>query len=274
MTTRTTTVNGIPMRWEETGRREAPPVVLLHGIPTSPRLWRHVAPRIEGARVLAWEMVGYGASMEAGRGRDISVKRQAEYLAAWMDEISLERAIVAGHDLGGGVAQILAVRRPERVAGLVLTNAICYDSWPVPTVKALRTGGALVEQTPDELFRYAFQAFMRQGHDRRALAEEAFAEHWPFYSDAPERAAAAFIRQARALDVTDTLAIADEIPRLDVPARIVWGAADSFQKIGYGYRLAYDLQAPLDRIEGGKHFTPEDHPDRIAAAVGELLAEV
>ena len=52
--------DGVRMRWEETG--EGLPVVFVHGIPTSPRLWRHVMPRVKG-RALAWEMVGYGASI-------------------------------------------------------------------------------------------------------------------------------------------------------------------------------------------------------------------
>ena len=81
------------------------------------------------------------------------------------------------------------------------------------------------------------------------------------------------IRQVRSLDVNDTLAIADQIPNLNVPAHLVWGAADQFQKIGYGYRLAHELGAPIERIEDGKHFVPEDHPERVAAAVNELLEQ-
>ena len=59
MQSHTTTVNGIEMRWEETGAGD--PVILLHGIPTCPALWRDVAPKVTGRRVLAWEMPGYGA---------------------------------------------------------------------------------------------------------------------------------------------------------------------------------------------------------------------
>jgi len=81
------------------------------------------------------------------------------------------------------------------------------------------------------------------------------------------------IRQVRSLNVDDTLAIADQIPNLDVPARLVWGAADRFQKIGYGYRLAYELGAPIERIEGAKHFVPEDYPEQVAANVNELLKQ-
>ncbi len=72
---------GVRMRWEESG--EGPPVVFVHGIPASPQLWQHVVPRVRGL-ALAWEMVGYGASMQEGWDQDISVAQQAEYLAAWM----------------------------------------------------------------------------------------------------------------------------------------------------------------------------------------------
>ncbi len=50
--------------------------------------------------------------------------------------------------------------------------------------------------------------------------------------------------------------------------------ADRFQKIGYGYRLAYELGAPIEPIEGTKHFVPEDCHEQVAAAVNELLGRV
>lgn len=261
-------VEGVRMRWEEEGSGE--PVVFVHGIPTSPRLWRHVIPGVRGARSLAWEMVGYGSSIEEGVDRDISVGRQADYLASWMRGNGLEDgAVVCGHDLGGGVAQILAVRHPELVRGLVLTNSICYDSWPIAGVRALRAAGPLAERMPPGMFRQVYRAFLGLGHDDRGRLDESVAEHLPFYERAD--GAAAMVRQARSLDSADTMAVADSIPSLDIPARIVWGAADRFQPIGYGYRLAYELGATLERVEGGKHFTPEDHPEPIARAVNSLL---
>ena len=263
-------VNGIRIRWEEKG--EGQPVVFIHGIPTCPRLWRHVIPSVHEARTLAWEMVGYGASIKEGNSRDISVAQQADYLVKWMQTIDLERAVFVGHDLGGGVAQIVAVKYPERVQGLVLMNSIAYDSWPIPSVKAMQAMGALVSRLPNTLFYRIFNMFLHQGHDNRKRAEESIAEHWQHYESLG--GAAAFIRQTRSLNVQDTLAIADQLPNLKIPVQLVWGAADQFQKIGYGYRLAYDLHAPLDRIEHGKHFVPEDHPDRVAAAVNRLLKQV
>jgi pimeloyl-ACP methyl ester carboxylesterase len=269
MESRSVDVEGIRVRWEEEG--EGHPVIFIHGIPTSPRLWRHVIPRVRDTRSMAWEMVGYGASIEEGWERDISVAKQADYLVAWMREVGLESAFLVGHDLGGGVAQILAVRQPELVRGVVLINSICYDSWPIPSVKAMGAMGPAVERLPNSVFRQVYSAFLHRGHDNRERANESIEEHWPYY----ERAggAAAMIGQVRSLNVDDTLDIADQIPNLTVPARLVWGAADPFQKISYGYRLAYELRAPIERIEDGKHFVPEDHPEEVATAVNELLEQ-
>jgi len=245
----------------------------VHGIPTSPGLWRHVLPLVEGARCLAWEMVGYGASIPEGRHRDISVARQADYLLAWLRALDVHQAVLVGHDLGGGVAQIASVRERERVQGLVLINSIGYDSWPILGIKLVRSLSMGVEWLPNQVFEPAFRLFITQGHDSRARAEESFAEHWAHYA-AVQSAAAAFVRQVRALDVRDTLFLTDRLGELNLPARLVWGVADPFQTIGYGYRLAHDLNARLERVEGGKHFVPEDHPERVAKAINELLRQI
>ena len=263
-------VGGITMRWEEAG--EGMPVVLVHGIPTSARVWRHVVSLVSGGRCYSWEMVGYGASIPEGEGRDISVARQAGYLLDWMDAVGVGQAVFVGHDLGGGVAQIAAVRRREACAGLVLTNSICYDSWPVAPVRAMRAAGPLLERLPNPAFKPIFFPFFSFGHDNGRRAAQSARVHWGLY--AAHHASATFVRQARSLDARDTLAVEDDLPRLDVPARVVWGAADGLLTVGYGERLARDLGATLDRIEHAKHYTPEDHPDRIAAAINDLLREI
>lgn len=270
MSSATANVNGINMRWLDQG--SGMPVVLIHGIPTSPALWRHVLPRLEGVRALAFEMVGYGDSISEGDGRDISVGQQAEYLIAWLDHLGIEKAIFAGHDLGGGVAHIAAVRYPERCAGLFLTNAIGYDSWPIPSVKAMNAAAPLIKHLPVTAGKQILATMMYRGHDENALAKQSLDLHWQPY--ARYAGPASLIKQVEALDVNDTLAVADALPTLRVPARIVWGADDKFQKIEYGERFAKDLGAPLRRIEGGLHFTPEDHPEEIAEELHLLIETV
>lgn len=271
MQRKSTTVGGLRLRWHERDGSGIP-VVFVHGIPTGPSLWRHVVPRIERARCLAFEMVGYAASIPEGRERDISVSAQADYLLAWASAIDLERAVLVGHDLGGGVAQIAAIRRPGFCVGLLLTNAIGYDSWPIPSVKMLCACGPAVAVLPDLVVRQIVATMMLRGHDVAARRRESLQTHWAHY--ARHGGGKALIRQIDALDVRDTLAVAEALPRLGVPARLVWGAADPFQPIAYGERFARDLKAPLRRIEGGRHFTPEDHADIVAEEVSLLLQDI
>ncbi|WP_104522960.1 alpha/beta fold hydrolase [Blastococcus atacamensis] len=260
-------LDGEPIRWLEHG--EGSPVVLVHGIPTSPRLWRHVMPLVSG-RSLALEMVGYGSSIPDGEGRDLGLAAQADRLLRWLDLIGVEFPVLVGHDLGGGVAQIAAARAPGRFSGIVLTNAVCYDSWPIPSVKAMRSAAPALRYLPELVLYPSFVQLLHRGHDDRARALESIGVHWQHY--VAHGAARSLMRQVSALDVADTLAVADELPALGLPARVVWGDADRFQKVEYGRRLAADLGTTLQPIPGGKHFTPEDHPEVIAGVIDELIS--
>ena len=270
MPSRTTTLDGTPIRWLEQGA--GAPVVLVHGIPTSPALWRHVLPLLPDLRVMAFEMTGYGDSIPAGAGRDISVSAQADRLNAWVEHLDVGPVTLVGHDLGGGVVHIAAVRRPDLCAGLMITNGIGYDSWPIPSVKAMRATAPLLSRLPAAALKPAFGVLLARGHDDAAVAKESLAVHHRPYAE--HGGGAAMARQVTALDVNDTIAVQDRIPTLTVPARVVWGVADQFQKIEYGERFARDLGTTVRRIEGGKHFTPEDHPDVIAEEIRSLVAEV
>lgn len=259
-------VAGIEMRWLEAGA--GVPVVMVHGIPTSAELWRRVVPRVARAgRAIAWEMVGYGDSIPAGRGRDISIAGQASHLIRWLEALGLDRPILVGHDLGGGVVQTVAVRRPV-CAGLVLTNAIGYDAWPVWPVRLVQRVDRLIGRVPATLVAPAFKAVLSRMH-APALGPESARIHWSHYArhDGPT----ALARQARALDPGDTMAIAPRLPELSVPTRVVWGDADPFLGMALARRLARDLGTEVRPIPGGGHFTPEDHSGPIADAIMELV---
>lgn len=146
---------------------------------------------------------------------------------------------------------------------------------PVVLVHGIPTGPAPIAPAVRRLPRFALHlilsSFLRRGHDDQEIASEAIRTHWPHYR---HHGTDAFVRQIRSLDVEDTRAVADQLPRLQgIPARVVWGAADQFQKLEYGQRLARDLSTTLKIIEKGKHFTPEDHADVIAAELQTLIED-
>lgn len=127
-------------------------------------------------------------------------------------------------------------------------------------------------QAPNAVFRVLVEMLIRRGHDDQDRASESLAIHLDPYE--MHGGAASMVRQVRALDVRDTLAIEDQLRDIDIPSAIVWGAADQFQKLRYGQRLADDLASSLTVIEGGKHFVPEDHPQDLARVINGLLLDI
>lgn len=256
-------------RWVEQGN--GAPVILVHGIPTSPRLWRHVMPLIQG-QCLAWEMPGYGTSIPQGANKELSLSAQAGYLLDWIGSLGLEaKPVQVGHDLGGGVAQIAALRQPDAFAGLLLTNSVSYDSWPIPSVKMMQRLAPVLARLPATLIYPTMAQLLHRGHDNQKRALESIGEHWAPY--VTHSAARALMRQILPLTASDTKEISGQLHTLGLPARVVWGAADRFQKISFGERLAAELGCDIITIPEGKHFTPEDHPETVAAGINSLLSE-
>ncbi|HEY8494445.1 MAG TPA: alpha/beta hydrolase [Myxococcota bacterium] len=106
------------------GPPEGPPIVLLHGFPEFWYAWKGVIAPLAAAghRVIVPDQRGYGDS-EKPRGVDAyRVELLADDVAGLIDALAYERADVAAHDWGGGVAWMLALRHPERVRRLAVLD--------------------------------------------------------------------------------------------------------------------------------------------------------
>lgn len=245
-------------------------VLLIHGIPTHGLLWADAGPRLAArARVIAADMLGYGRSDRPG-GRPVDIVAQAGYLLELLDALQVGTATVVGHDIGGGVAQILAVRHPERVARLGLVDSVCYDAWPIPEMKAIQATAPLVERMPAGLTTEGIKLGLRRGFVDQQRADrflDRFLE--PF---ATPEGLDVFVEHVRSLHSASTEEIAPLLPRLAMPAAVIWGRQDPFLKPELGERLATDIPgAELTWVEGAGHFAPVDAPNEVAAALSRLL---
>lgn len=247
-----------------------PTVLLVHGIPTNCTLWWDVVPALhEHARVLAVDMLGYGGS-DAADGWPVDLASQASYLLTVLDRLGVDRAVVVGHDLGGGVAQILTVTHGERVAGLGVVNGVCYDGWPVPVVRAAKAVWPLLRVAPPTTLADALRPALRTlfAHRERATGFiDRFVAPWAA-PDGPR----ALATHLRSLDSVYTQTVAPFLPRLDVPTEVVWGRKDTQMKPRYGQRLGRDVPgAVLTWVDDASHFVPADRPDVVAEAVLRLV---
>jgi pimeloyl-ACP methyl ester carboxylesterase len=113
--------------WER-GAREAPPIVLLHGLSmTSEQAFGSTSPILAaGFRAVAYDARGHGASDPAARRDEYGYEFLLGDLTRVMDRCGAERAIVAGISMGAHTALRLTLEEPDRVLGLVVISP-AYD---------------------------------------------------------------------------------------------------------------------------------------------------
>ena len=243
-----------------------PPVLLVHGIPTSSRLWDLVAPQlVPEADVVAVDMLGFGES-DKPLDRDVSVTAQARLVPGVLDALRIERATVVGHDLGGAVAQILAVEAPARVTALGLIDSVSFDSWPIRRMRAIaELAPALARLPGGSVLRSLEAALARELPE--GPAREALAAGIRAWGGDPRP----FLHAARAMDPSHTMAVAARLGELAVPAHVVWGASDPFQGPEWAPRLRDAIPGATLRMLDAGHFPPWERPTEVAAEIRALL---
>lgn len=114
-----------------------PTLVLIHGAGGAHQAWAHSTRHLANANIVALDLNGHGAS--AGQGH-ADIPAYADDMIALLDALHIEKAIFAGHSMGGGIALTLALDHPERVHGLIL----------VGTGAMLKVAPAVLEKLPTD----------------------------------------------------------------------------------------------------------------------------
>lgn len=251
------------------------PVILLHGFPTSSRLWQGVVRDFPaGHRLVVVDLPGYGRSDpgNAGRGHATSATHAAAVLALF-DDLAITKACVVGHGLGGGVAQALAVQWPDRVSALALVSSNAFGVKPARMARMARVLGPLARHAPPGLLAGLVHGGVRRGFadaDRSRLTLDTCLH--AFTTPIGRTALAGHLT---ALDRCDTAQWSARLGELRVPTAVIWGQADPFFPIAHGERLAAAIPgATFDVIPGAAHFVPEDSPDQLRRVLDGLLTRL
>ncbi|OYZ43671.1 MAG: hypothetical protein B7Y31_03415, partial [Novosphingobium sp. 16-62-11] len=116
------TVDGTRLRLRDTGPRDGPAVILLHGFGASLETWEGWArPLSARYRVIRFDLPGFGLTGADPTG-DYSDARAVQLMAGLMDQLGVARASVIGNSLGGRIAWTFAAQQPDRVERLVLCD--------------------------------------------------------------------------------------------------------------------------------------------------------
>jgi pimeloyl-ACP methyl ester carboxylesterase len=126
---KTLTTGGQEVFYREAGSSDAPVLLLLHGFPTSSNMFRNLIPKLAAKfHVIAPDYIGYGhSSMPAHETFSYTFENQTNFIERLTQELHLEKYILYVMDYGAPIGYRLAIRHPERVAGLIIQNGNAYE---------------------------------------------------------------------------------------------------------------------------------------------------
>src|SRR5712692_4948836 len=209
-----------------------PPALLLHGFPTTNRLWDGVIPALRdaGLRCIAPDLAGYGLSESPGG--EPGMERQAGWLTELLDALGVESA-------------------------LIVADGVYAGEWAMDGVESIQ------RWEPRNAARLA--PVLARKMRSPGLSEESIRAMLAPYQG--EEGGLRLIRAARALDPSQTASRVEALRAAGVPALVLWGESDRYLPIDTIARpLAQLLRAELRVLPGG-HFIPAETPLAFAAEV-------
>jgi non-heme chloroperoxidase len=251
--------NDITISYVEQGPKDAPPLILLHGLGDTSRSWSLMLPELAKThRVYALDQRGHGATTAP---RCCYALADMSYdVVAFMEAKKIERAAVVGHSMGSFVAQYLAAHHPERVSQLVLIGSADTT-----------VGTEIVEWLWSQL-----------GTFEGGLTAE-FVDQW---QSNPLPVDEAFLRAVKKetsdvpmhvwKSVATTLLTDDQrrfLPAIQVPVLILWGEKDPGFLRPNQERLQSALsRATLKAFPEAGHNPHWEIPSQVAREIGTFLA--
>jgi haloalkane dehalogenase len=273
-------IDGQELAWLDRG--SGPAILLVHGVPTSSWSYRELAALLaeRGYRVVAPDLVGFGASAKPEDPAAFGLGVQSERLLALMDRLELESFTVVCHDMGGLVTWELLERAPERVERLVVLNTLAFEEGWNPRADLARQERLrrIVEAVSrsDRRAMALTRALVTEGLEDRSIGRDEVVIEG-YYRPLSAGAGLAMLALSSSLDQ-----VRADLPRyqatlraLDLPAMIIWGAEDEILLAEeQAPRLAALLEVPMDRVhllEDGKHTIQEDNAPEIADLVDAFM---
>ena len=258
----TTRVRGIEMAYEVAG--EGPPVVLLHGFPFNRSLWHEQIEALSSNhRVIAPDLRGFGES-EVGPG-PATMEEMAQDVAALMDHLHVNRAVLGGLSMGGYVSFAFCRLFPLRVGALILADTRPQaDSDEARLNREQLAARALSEGMAAVADAMLPRLFAPQTHAEQPEVVARVRDM--IFATKPEGAAAALRGMAARRDHTYFL------PEILAPTLIIVGSEDALAPPKDAELMHREIRGSrLEIIAGAGHVSNLEQPADFKRALTEFL---
>ena len=275
---RVRTVLGVRSAYLEAGPRDAPPVLLLHGLgATNASMLPLLADLSRDHRVIAPDFPGFGAS-DAPRWR-YRPGDLARWVIAFQEAVDARPAALVGNSLGGRVAIEVGLQAPDLVSRMVL---LC----PSPAFRRMRQFVPLVKMLPPDAVVMRLPIghravvmgtramFSRPDRLSREWYDAAADEHQRVMrSYRHRRAFMAAMRQIYLEEAFGDNGFWDRLPMLQTPALFIWGDRDRLVPASFERHVVAAVPDAESIVMADSGHVPQfEHPQRTATLVREFLA--
>jgi len=262
-------INGINIAFRREGSGQ--PILLIHGISSNSFIWNDIISNLSNNYdLIAVDLLGCGQTDKANN-ISYSIKSQALLLTQFINKLGLDKVHLIGHDVGGGIAQIMTVRNPELFYSLTMINTIAYDYWPVQPIITMRT--PIIRQIALSTLDFgAYKLIIKRAfYYKEKVTKELMDQFWQQMNSRESRKV--FLRFAKALNNKNLLEISDDLKKINFPVLIIRGDADVYLDKTPSLRLHENIPtSTLKIISTAGHFAQIDEPDIIAEFVSDLIS--
>ncbi len=272
-------VDGVRIFYREAGRQGAPVLLLLHGYPSSSRMFEPLLPHLaKHYHLIAPDYPGFGLSQAPDRTTwPYTFDHLARTMLAFTDMLGLNRYAIYLQDYGGPIGFRIALARPERVQALIIQNAVIHEEGLTPIWNLRRSYWA---------HRAEFEQKIRDGMLSQASGEARHVGGRPHpeqYNPDLWMDEIAFLKQpgmaAIQLDlVHDYQSNVRAYPQWQEylrtqkpPTLVVWGKHDPIFAVEGAQAIQRELPSTELHLLDAGHFATNDVPGQIADYIDDFL---
>ena len=252
-------------------------ILLLHGVPTSSWLYRKIIPSLleDGYRVVAPDMLGYGAS-DKPKGYEVySSENMGKRILALMQYLKIDRWSHVFHDGGGLWTWAMLEQDRTKVDKLMMLNTIVYQEGFCPPIKFEQ---GIIARLYSRLYsskmgqNFVLNPTFKNGVENKGVINVSMLEGYklPLLNHGHHPMYYFFTQTCRKIEDYSLLHRS-----LDVPLCVIWGESDDvlvWNKIDNTVRNNFNLSEKDIHLITGKHFIQEEQPEKITQILLEFVS--
>lgn len=271
-------VDGVGIFYREAGPKDAPVVVLLHGYPSSSRMYEPLLHRLSGRyRLIAPDYPGFGHSDAPPPGQYIyTFDRLAATTDAFLKRLKIDRYTLFLQDYGGPVGFRIAMKNPDKVQAIIVQNANAYSEGLGAKWTAIADYWADRALHGDQVDKFVSLEGARQRHiglspNPERYDPDSWTDEYAFLSRPGQRQIQADLLYDYRTNVASYPAWQAWLREHRPPLLVMWGRYDPSFIVPGAEAYARDVPGAEIHLLDAGHFALDEKADEVAGLTLDFL---